>query len=350
MTAYKDNNGSWYVKLRYTDYTGKKRQKMKRGFKLLKDAKEWETDFLARYSGQPDMTFRTLMDIYMQDRKQHIKAATYIHKESRMKRWLLPYFGDMPISEITPRTVREWQNNLKEHALVSGSMRNINADLSGALNYAVSFLGLSSNPCHAATGAFGKDKHQINFWTKEEFDRFISTFDKSDPYYAAFNVLYYTGIRFGEMSALTIGDIDFKAHTLSITKTLYRHGGKFVITAPKTEKSNRIITLPLFLCEIIKNHISHIYAPEFDTPLFIYHHNQIYKRVLQSHAEQAGIKTLRIHDLRHSHASLLIELGFSPLLVSERLGHENVTTTLNIYAHMFPSKQVEVADKLDRIQ
>ncbi|HIV17102.1 MAG TPA: site-specific integrase, partial [Candidatus Alectryocaccobium stercorigallinarum] len=172
---------------------------------------------------------------------------------------------------------------------------------------------------------------------------------ETDPYYAAFNVLYYTGMRIGELLALTVGDIDLEKKTVSITKTLHRTKKKDIITPPKTDRANRTVTLPLFLCDILKTHISRIYAPEKDTLVFL-HSKSSYLYKIKHHAVTAGIKPIRIHDLRHSHASLLIELGFSALLVSERLGHENVSTTLNIYAHLFPSKQTEVADRLDKLK
>lgn len=135
---------------------------------------------------------------------------------------------------------------------------------------------------------------------------------------------------------------------MTINKTLHVIDGKQVVTTPKTEKSNRTITLPLFLVEELQTYCSRIYGIQPDSRIF-YRSKWAYGGQMKAHIKQAGLQPIRLHDLRHSHASLLIELGFSALLVSERLGHENVSTTLNTYAHLFPSKQSEVADKLQKL-
>ena len=353
MAIYKDKNNKWYVKCYYTDFTGQKRQKMKRGFTLQRDAKEWERDFLARYSGQPTITFKQLYDSYLQDRKKAVKASTFkvmVHRRTR----LLPYFGEMKIADITPLHINEWQLQLKDEIspitkkpLTVSHMRNLKAQLSSVFNYATKYYKLASNPCRATDNIFGKKEKHVDFWTTSEFNQFVGTFDKSSEFYTGFNVLYYTGIRIGEMLALTIKDVDLKKKTITINKTLSLWG-KDTVTPPKTQRSNRVITIPSMLCDIIKNHINRIYDTQPDARLFNFHY-WVYLREMKEHIAAAGVKPIRIHDLRHSHASLLIELGFSALVVSERLGHENVTTTLNIYAHMFPNKQSEVADRLDAL-
>ena len=188
----------------------------------------------------------------------------------------------------------------------------------------------------------------MNFWTKEEFDRFIATFEKTDPLYTAFLILYYCGMRIGELEALTAEDVNIPERKITINKTYHLIGGEGVITTPKTEKSIRTITIPAFLADRIAAYERRIYGITPKTRLFELSHST-YARILEEHTRMAGVKRIRLHDLRHSHASLLIELGFSALLVSERLGHENVSTTLNIYSHLFPSKQSEVAEKLQNI-
>lgn len=142
--------------------------------------------------------------------------------------------------------------------------------------------------------------------------------------------------------------MDTNAGTITISKTYRVINGKGDITPPKTPKANRTIIIPAFLSDRIKDYISMIYKPDDDYMPFV-RGKTTFAKVLDTHAEQAGVKRIRIHDLRHSHASLLIEMGFSALLVSERLGHESVSTTLDIYSHLFPSKQAEVADKLQTL-
>ncbi|MCD8231464.1 MAG: site-specific integrase [Clostridiales bacterium] len=355
MPAYKDEEtGKWYCKFYYTDYTGKKKQKKKRGFELKRDAQEWERDFLAKQAAEPTMKFYTLADLYLEDKKAHTKQITYLTKKNRLDTWITPYFKDQALDEITATDVRKWQADLKEsksqkgEPLAPGYLQNLFTELSSVFNFAVRFYGLSVNPCQIAGNTMGKKKKSLTFWVKDEFDRFIATFDKTDPFYTAFLILYYGGLRIGELQALTVGDIDQEAGAITINKTLHLIGGKNVITSPKTEKANRTILIPAFLLDIINRHISRIYDPQDDSRLFLMTASNYAKR-LSVHAEMAGVKRIRIHDLRHSNASLLIEMGFSALLVSERLGHENVSTTLNIYSHLFPSKQSEVVDRLEKL-
>lgn len=327
---------------------------MKRGFSLLREAKEWERDFLLKQAAQPSMPFRALAALYLEDKKAHTKQITYETKKNRIGKWLLPFFSDRPVDTINAADIRKWQAVLKESKnannklLSPGYMQNLVTELSSIFNYAVKIYGLSSNPCRIAGNTVGKKQKSLNFWTKEEFDRFIDTFDRKDPYYTAFLILYYCGLRIGELEALTIGDIDQDAGTLTINKTYHLINGKGIITPPKTERANRTITLPPFLLDAIRLHLSRLYGSDHSTRLFLASHSS-YARQMELHTKKAGAKRIRLHDLRHSHASLLIELGFSALLVSERLGHENVSTTLNIYSHLFPSKQSEVAEKLENL-
>ncbi len=356
MAIYKNkSNGSWYVKTYYTDFDGQRRQKMKRGFALQRDAKEWENNFLTRYAGQPDIMFKDLASIYLSDRQASTKATSYRHIQLCISR-LIPFFGDMRISDIKPTHVNEWQKQLKENAvtkdgkpLAASYMRALKARLSAILNFAVKYYNLALNPCRNTDNIFEKPQRRIDFWTVAEFSRFIDTFDKQSEYCTAFNILFYTGIRMGELLALTVKDIDLQKKSISINKTLSTVGGKRIITTPKTQKSNREIIIPSFLCNMIAAYIKRIYDPQPDSNLFNLWHTA-FDYAIKRHAKAANIKAIRLHDLRHSHASLLIELGFSALLVSERLGHENVATTLNIYSHLFPSKQSEVAEKLDQLQ
>lgn len=355
MPVYQDETTkTWFVKCYYTDYTGTKRQKKKRGFKLQREAKEWERDFIAKQAAQPNMAFKTLSDLYLEDKKEHNKRITYETKKNRLEKWILPYFEQKPVDTITATDIRKWQADLKaaknanNEPLSPGYMQNIVVELSSVFNFAVRFYGLSANPCRIAGNTVGKKQKSLTFWTKEEFDQFIETFDQADPYYVAFLVLYYTGMRIGELEALTAADIDLRTNTIAINKTYHMIGGEGVVTPPKTEKANRTIAIPVFLAERIKAHESRIYGLAPGSRLFTASHSS-YARQMELHTKAAGIKRIRLHDIRHSHASLLIEMGFSSLLVSERLGHENVSTTLNIYSHLFPSKQSEVADKLGKL-
>lgn len=356
MPVYQDKKTRlWYVQAYYIDSrTGKSAQKKKRGFTLQRDAKAWERDFLERQAAQPDMKFSALAELYLEDKLKHTKRITYETKKNRLETWITPHFGDLAINEITAVQVREWQAGLKQAAgqfgkpLSAGYMQNLVTELSCVFNFAVKFYGLRENPCRIAGNLVGKKTKSLNFWTKPEFDRFIETFDVSDVYYTAFMVLYYCGLRIGELEALTVADVDVRGGLLHINKTSHLIAGKRVSTTPKTEKANRDIVLPPFMVALLKKHIARLYGAADDTRLFLSTHSS-YARQMEAHTKTAGVKRIRLHDLRHSHASLLINLKCSAQLVADRLGHESVTTTLNIYAHLFPNEQNELSDRLEQL-
>jgi integrase len=190
-----------------------------------------------------------------------------------------------------------------------------------------------------------KKTKEMLFWTKDEYLKFAdSMMDKPISFYA-FEMLYWCGIRLGELLALTSADFDFVKNTVSITKSYQRIEGDDVITEPKTPKSNRIIKMPEFLCEEMKEYIESLYGHEPTARIFIITKSYLHHEMDRGSREQ-GIKRIRIHDVRHSHVSLLIEMGFSVVAIAERVGHESIDITYR-YAHLFPSKQTEIADKLE---
>ena len=351
---YNEESKKWYCKFYYKDWQGNRKQKKKSGFERKKDALEWERSFLDKLSGSPDMAFSDMVELYLEDKKKHVKLKTYLNHKDLFRLWILPYFKDKAINDITAIDIRQWEATLKESTgkkgtlLSSSYMNNILAKFSGLFNFAVRFYGLPSNPCKLAGNLVGKMQKSLNFWTKEEFDRFISTFDKSDPFYAAFLTLYYTGMRIGELQALTLADLDLENGIIHINKTYAIISGQEIITTPKTTKSVREIYIPAFLCKLLKKHIKRYYKPQPDTRVFQMA-KETYRNRLVNHSEKAGVKRIRLHDIRHSHASLLIDLNFSVLMISERLGHEDPSITLKTYAHLFQTKQNELVERLDEI-
>ena len=220
--------------------------------------------------------------------------------------------------------------------------------MTAIFNYAVKYYDLKSNPCRKA-GSMGKNKaDEMQFWTKEEFLKFIDGIMDKQKSYTAFMTLFWTGMRLGELLALTPADIDFEHKTISISKSYQRIDGKDVITPPKTPKGRRIITVPDFLLADIRDYMDSIYCLNDTDRLF-----QVTKYFMEHEMQRgikiSGVKRIRIHDIRHSHCALLFEMGISPLEVAERLGHEQVETTLNIYAHIYPNKQKQLSDKLEKV-
>lgn len=356
MPAYKDEkSGKWYVQFWYTDYNGTKKKKMKRGFDKKKEAQNYEAEFKLTTSGSSEITFKSLVNDYLEDSSHRFRETTIENKKYLIETKILPFFGDMPINKIDAITVRKWQNFVLKQTTKEGKklsqtyIKSINNQLSAVLNYAVKFYNLPNNPVHK-TGSIGKkNAESMDFWTVDEFEKFIAQVSNKIQSLMIFNLLFWTGMRSGELLALTLNDFDRQKKTVSINKSYIRLNKKDIISKPKTPKSNRIITLPEFIFKMLDEYLAALVDYESDERLFTV--TKFYlQHEMKRGCKNSGVKKIRVHDLRHSHASLLIELNFSPLLIQERLGHEDIQTTLNTYAHLYPNKQEEVSNKLNKIK
>ena len=224
-------------------------------------------------------------------------------------------------------------------------LKTIHNQMSAIFNHAVRYYGLQVNPAQKAGSMGEKEAKEMLFWTKEEFLKFIDAMMDSPIHYYAFEMLYWCGLRVGELFALTPDDFNFEASTVTINKSYQRIGHDDVVTDPKTKKSNRVIQMPQFLCEEIQDYIKSLYGAEHDSRIFPLSKHSM-KRAMEKGCEESGVKVIRVHDLRHSHVSLLIDMGFSALAIAERVGHESIDITYR-YAHLFPTRQSEMANKLN---
>ena len=347
MKAEKDKKtGKWLIQYRYTDWQGKRRKSTKRGFATKREAEEWLRNFLITQKADFDMKFEDFWKMYCADMETRLREHTMRTKKYIVELKILPYFGDKRVNDITAADIRQWQNELIKMGYSPTYLKTINNQLSAIFNYAVRYYDLKSNPC-AKAGSMGKSKaEEMDFWTGEEFRKFIDSVMNKRLSYMAFMTLYWTGMRMGELLALNPKDVDLKKRTISITKSYQRLGKKDVITPPKTPKSKRVITIPEFLAADIKDYMDSLYVLQEDDRLFPITKYYL-EHEMQRGIKESGVKRIRVHDLRHSHASMLIELGFSPLEIANRLGHEKVETTLNTYAHLYPNKQTKLAERLD---
>ena len=349
MKAERDaKTGKWLIQYRYTDWQGNRKKSTKRGFNTKREAEEWVRNFLMSQQADFNMYFEDFLKLYYEDMAARIRENTMNTKKYIIDLKILPYFGKKSINSITPADIRKWQNELMSQGYSQTYLRTINNQLTAIFNYAVKYYDLKSNPCRKA-GSMGKNQaDEMNFWTKEEFSDFADAImDKQDSY-TAFTTLFWTGMRIGELLALTPADINFEEKTISISKSYQRIKRKDVITPPKTPKSNRFITVPDFLLADIKDYMNSIYGLK-DTDRLFPLTKSFMEHEMQRGIKNSGVKRIRIHDIRHSHCALLFEMGIAPLEVADRLGHERVETTLNIYAHIYPNKQKHLSDKLEQV-
>lgn len=204
------------------------------------------------------------------------------------------------------------------------------------------------NPAQRAGNMGKEERKEMLFWTREEYTKFSDAMmDKPMSFYA-FEMLYWCGIREGELLALTPSDFDFQKKTVSITKSYQRIHGQDLITTPKTPKSVRVVQMPQFLCDEIQDYLKQLYGVESNDRIFPITKSYLH-REMDRGCKQTGVKRIRIHDLRHSYISLLIDMGFTALAIADRVGHESVDITYR-YAHLFPNRQTEMANQLDQLK
>ncbi len=222
----------------------------------------------------------------------------------------------------------------------------ISSQLSAIFNYAVRYYELKDNPCRKAD-SIGKAKaDEMLIWTKDECQSFSDRMMENRISWLAFQILFWTGLRIGELLTLTFGDVDLDKNIISVNKSYQYLQGKEIITPPKTPKSNRKVNIPIFLAQDIQDYMESLYDVQPTDRVIPISKSKLEKE-MQKGVKLSGVKKIRIHDLRHSHASLLIEMDFSPKEIAERLGHENIETTLNTYSHLYPDKQGRLANCLD---
>ena len=275
MAVYKEEKtGTWRAVYRYTDWNGERKQTQKRGFKTKREAQAWEREQIHKTSADLDMNFKSFVELYTADMKTRLKENTWATKEHIIRTKLLPYFGKLKMCNITAQQIITWQNEMMNHKDENGQpyspvyLKTVHNQLSAIFNHAVRYYNLRDNPCKKA-GSMGKKKNrEMMFWTKEQYLKFAEVMmDKPLSFYA-FEMLYWCGIREGELLALTPADFDFEKRTVTINKSYQRLNGQDLITTPKTEKSNRVITMPQFLAEEIQDYLKMLYGIGADDRMF----------------------------------------------------------------------------------
>ena len=293
----------------------------------------------------------------------NMKESSFMAFIQRMEKYVVPVFKGTKVNEITTADIVKWQNTLSEKGLAVKYKLAIRAAFNHFFEY-LKIYGIQ-NPISLVKG-FKKSKEakrEMQYWTQDEFETFISVVDDF-RFKCVFAFLYLTGCRKGEACALMWEDIDFKNSTAKISKTLTRTVDKertvnegemlsewYRITTPKTENSYRKILLPPLLIEYLKqlknadNGSDFVFGTNGKFLPF-----QTLQHAFERYIEIAGVKKIRLHDLRHSHASLLINKGENQLstiyVIAARLG-DSVEMIFKTYGHLFPNTQKDIINKID---
>ncbi|MCI6616418.1 tyrosine-type recombinase/integrase [Ruminococcus sp.] len=343
------------------DEKGKRLQHWERGFSTQKEAKEAYDRYMNDFSKSAvkinsTMSYKEFYETYFEpDYKRSVKQRTYDNRVSSM-RIHFAYFFNTKLKDINAPMVKKWQNKLSEK-YSNAYIRNIYGLFQKSLDLALK-LGLLNKNVAKQVGNVKKTKKKIDFWTQEEFEKVIATFDISDYYehytFIIIWLLFMTGLRLGEAQALEWGDIDLINKTLTVSKSMYyKSANEFYVTEPKTRAGNRTIALDDVTIQYLKewkdiqskNIVSKYVLSYNGLPT----NKSTTKHIIERHSKLAGVHTIKTHALRHSHASLLISLGENAIVVRDRLGHEDIETTLGTYGHLYPNTNKEVAEKLNNL-
>lgn len=351
MPAYFDKDKkTWYVKFWYKDYTGKRKQTTKRGFKLKKDALKYEYDFKEEQKNSANISFDKLAERYLLHKKQTIRKESYNTAKNQITLYILPYFNGKQVNQITAKDIINWHDTfLKPMNLANTSLRVISGRLSSLFEFARRYYNISSNPVKDidTIGSWKRKKPYV-IWTAEDLEKLCKSFSKASLYPLIFKLFFFTGMRPCELLALTPNDFDEENGTISITKS-YHYDSQSVVkgyfTPPKNEYSVRTIHVPPFLLKALSEHVQKCRKTGMKRIFPLRTENIL--RVLKTHIKKLGLKEIRTYDLRHSHASLLIDAHQDVTLVAKRMGHSSPETTLKIYTHTYKDNTSKLLSFLD---
>lgn len=188
--AFKDKEtGKWVAQWYEPNVYGVNKQKKKRGFKTQREAKQYECDRNLKKQGNLQMSMKVFVEQYFQDKENELKSRTKQNKRYMIDSYLIPYFGDMKMSDIKPAQIIAWQNEIYKKNLSESYMRMIQNQLTALFTHATKIYDLANNPCKKVKRMGKDDKRSLTFWTVDEYKKFISTVDKSDRYYIMFEIL-----------------------------------------------------------------------------------------------------------------------------------------------------------------
>ncbi|MDB1688222.1 tyrosine-type recombinase/integrase [Enterococcus casseliflavus] len=346
--------------------TGKPIQKYRSGFKTQKEAKQAYAELLVNFEQdevkqlKPDekksMNFKEyIKNVFLPYYKTRVEIRTYENRRSSILKHFA-FFYHLNVDQIKPIHVQTWQSKMSE-TLSRAYVRVVQGIFSVAMDRAV-VLGLSSSNPSKIVGNVKKEKKIVDFWTKEEFEKVIATIYIEDYYqrflFTTLWLLFMSGLRIGEATALQWSDIDYETGTLSVTKSLhYKNVENYYFTEPKTKASIRYIPLDDVTLMYLKKW-EEVQRKVVTTDFILSYNGHPTQKYTISYAidrysKLAGVHRIRIHALRHSHASLLISLGENAIVIKDRLGHEDIETTLGTYGHLYPNSDFQVAKKLNGI-
>lgn len=368
MPVYQDKKTKlWSYRVYATNEWEVRKQYEKKGFRTKKEAQSAEIELLETFkrrkeelkeeNNNSNILFEELWVNYEKYIRLKQKRQSYRKTVSKFNNHILPYFSKYPINKINASVYTRWQIEIESKGYKHKYNTSLHSSMVTILNYAIKFYDLKENIA-SKIGNFSKKNElskNVDFWTLEEFNKFIDVVD-DNVYKLFFETLYYTGLRQGECLALTWND--FQDNYLNINKTISKEkvDGEYIINTPKTPGSIRKVSLDDDLIQKLKEfqEVSEKMIG-FEKDWFIFYglnplSPTTIARKKNTYCEKSGVKKIRIHDFRHSHASLLLSLGVPITVISKRLGHTDINMTLNTYSHLIPKDEDKAITILNSIK
>ena len=357
---------SWTVQLRVGTKDDGRPKWLTRTFQKQREAKSFLAKVIKdRDSGlvvQPSkMRLNEFLDKWLESAVQpRVRANTYRSYEWQLKKYVRDDLGNYRLCEVSPLQIQNLYSKLHREGLSPRVIRYTHSILNNAFGQAIKWRLLTTNPC-AAVELPRKPQTEAKFLTPEEAANFVKEV-RGSRHEALFVLALTAGMRPSEYLGLPWKDVDLDAGTVRVQRTLeWRYKGKWRFSEPKTKRSRRGIPIPPEVVDLLKAHrkaglemrmkvgadwTDHdlVFSDNFGGPL---DRQNLLRRHLRPTLKRAELdETLTLYSLRHSCASLLLAAGVHPKVVSERLGHASITTTLDIYSHITPSLQEEAAVRL----
>lgn len=365
----KDGLQQYLVRVNYTDSFGKAHSLTRHAYGLA-EAKQMEQDITREYCSEKPavtrMTVQQLYDEYILAKENEVRATSLVPIKNCLAKGTLPYLADKRLDKLTVPTLQSWKNDIAVIDVSISTKQNYYAELRQMLNYAVKMGYIPKNNL-TIVGNFKKDtqalpKEELHFYTPDQFKKFIAVAreqaEEKDTindwsYYVFFCIAYFTGARKGEIYALKWSDI--KGHTLSISRSVNQKVGRIVETLPKNSSSIRTLQIPMSLEAVLNEQKERQMQDEKFTEDFricggidCIRDSTVCNKGFDF-ADKAGLPHIRLHDFRHSHASLLASEGINIQEIARRLGHSNVEMTWNTYSHLYPHEEERAVSVLDKI-
>ena len=329
MPAYKDKNGKWFAKFQYRD-NGKPKTKLKRGFSTKRDAAAYERKFLEEYSPSADMSFGSLCSRFLDAKEAELRPTTLRGYQAVADSRFIEPIRDQKICDIMPVDILDIRTAMSKE-LNPSSVNLYMQRISTLFDFAVNLFDLKKNPCRGVGRLSAVDSEKI-YLKPEDIEKLKTIPGVSEETKLLIDVLFWTGMRISEATALTVGDIQGD-HIAVFKHKIRTKNGYLVHRGVKNNRGRNVMIHPR-LQSSIRDYISKLYAYDEDTELFPRHHSSYHSRLARLFTI-AGFEGASIHSLRHSHVALLIHLGYSPKLIADRIG-DTVQTMLEVYAHIYP--------------